>query len=703
MMEAARPAAAVQGEGAGYTAEEIAAYLQRNVGDALAEGIAATIKAQPEVPPLFLSRWLLRYVEESTRQQAATKASLDTPAACVAPQEPAVTAGAAGAKQADATGLSASSKRALKAFSAVEWVEQETLQELLDHLQDALGATGVYLAKYEEQVARGDGQVMPGLRYVAADRTHDHMLKQCLFEEEGITWDLLQEEELSEDAGQAGQATKDEEDKDDVASLAEDQAESPSKTPEEAEAQDLKHKVLFVEEVMDNPKVRFFGLTRPGSYVAAFVEFSDVASAASILSMYKWMQQKQQREKALAAERERAEAAKANRRESDTGSSEFIGESAADEAQGEEDEEASEENEFPPTSPQLPSTTAKYVLCADSLGQESWCGERAVCSVKRFAQMIAMTIARTQKEAVERQAQEMLDSSLRETVKKILANLQQNYSEKLPALEEQRQAEALQRLEEEQAEGTKQREMLQQEREALLQEKASRRRSQQSAESGEAGNDEITETGSLQADEDAGEEHAEEQQELPPVPALPEEIVLNAAAAHASLECFSNEILIPFRPHFSLGRKYIADNSALVSAAAACALLTGHEPSSLKENQFSKDTRWNWNRLRRLLTPSFVDTMLAFDPKAPRQYTDPASSLHSITELLELEPENEEQPESFIASVLSSWASLALSARRKELLLQRERLRRSALIQQVPPPQLDELDPDFKYLDETEE
>lgn len=47
-MEAARPPAAVQGEGAGYTAEEIAAYLQRTVGDALAEGIAATVKAQPE-------------------------------------------------------------------------------------------------------------------------------------------------------------------------------------------------------------------------------------------------------------------------------------------------------------------------------------------------------------------------------------------------------------------------------------------------------------------------------------------------------------------------------------------------------------------------------------------------------------------------------------------------------------------------------
>lgn len=91
--------------------------------------------------------------------------------------------------------------------------------------------------------------------------------------------------------------------------------------------------------------------------------------------------------------------------ESDTGFSEFAGESLADEAdEGEEEgEEALEDDDFPATSPQLPSTTARYILCADSLGQESWCGKRAVCSVKSFAQTIAMTIAKTQKNAVERQ------------------------------------------------------------------------------------------------------------------------------------------------------------------------------------------------------------------------------------------------------------------------------------------------------------
>lgn len=115
-------------------------------------------------------------------ERCFVQASPETQAACVAPQETAVTAGAAGAEQADALGLGASSKEVLKAFSAVEWVEQETLQELLDHLRDALGATGIYLAKYEEQVAREDGQVMPALRYVAADATHEHMLEQCLFE-----------------------------------------------------------------------------------------------------------------------------------------------------------------------------------------------------------------------------------------------------------------------------------------------------------------------------------------------------------------------------------------------------------------------------------------------------------------------------------------------------------------------------------------
>lgn len=96
--------------------------------------------------------------------------------------------------------------------------------------------------------------------------------------------------------------------------------------------------------------------------------------------------------------------------------------------------------------------------------------------------------------------------------------------------------------------------MLQQEQEDFLREKASNRKFHQSPELGEIENNEISETGSLQADEYAKEDLTGEQPKLPPVPPLLKELVLNAAAAHASLECFNKEVLSPSKKHFSLGK-----------------------------------------------------------------------------------------------------------------------------------------------------
>lgn len=49
------------------------------------------------------------------------------------------------------------------------------MQELLNYLRDRLGATGVYIAKYEEQAS-------PELRYVFADQGHSYILNHCLLE-----------------------------------------------------------------------------------------------------------------------------------------------------------------------------------------------------------------------------------------------------------------------------------------------------------------------------------------------------------------------------------------------------------------------------------------------------------------------------------------------------------------------------------------
>lgn len=130
-----------------------------------------------------------------------------------------------------------------------------------------------------------------------------------LSQEEGVTWDLLHEDESG--AGIKGAPDVSEDDEEGEAwgaqkSTRDENAEESALQVDEKTEKAIRHKVLFVEEVMDNPRVRFFGLTRPGSYAAVSLEFNEVASASAVDTLYKWMKHKQLREgrNAEAGERE---------------------------------------------------------------------------------------------------------------------------------------------------------------------------------------------------------------------------------------------------------------------------------------------------------------------------------------------------------------------------------------------------------------
>ena len=68
-----------------------------------------------------------------------------------------------------------------------------------------------------------------------------------------------------------------------------------------------------------------------------------------------------------------------------------------------EDEDTLDEARKPLPPPVLRSTRTKYVLCADSLGQEIALGREELRCLQLFAGEIGKTILRTQNEAVERQ------------------------------------------------------------------------------------------------------------------------------------------------------------------------------------------------------------------------------------------------------------------------------------------------------------
>ncbi|KAL8272482.1 hypothetical protein Esti_003605 [Eimeria stiedai] len=501
---------------------------------------------------------------------------------------------------------------AFRPLQEAEWIDEEVMGDLLNHLRKTLNATGVYLARYEEQAGLKNGELAPGLRYVAADNSHLHMLDQCLMEDEGITCDLLRQEEPAEATAEKSDSPEASEDEDE---------EAPPRNLSDVRAAfvkvplgsivghlgtSLRLNTLFVEEVMDNPRIRFFGLIRPGSYAAVSLEFDNVASPASVATLFTWLEEKQGRERALISAQQSGETAHANSRESadeDTGTS-F-------EAEVERNEGALEAGEDPLPPVQLSTTPARYILSVDFLGSETTSRLPTILRLEDFAKELGSALIKTQIKAVERQARELLQETV---AVEELAQLVQNSAQKLEALQRVRQAEALERLEAEEADGARE---LKSSREDFF--------PVGKGDHGPAQNgNEQNKKDSLSDDVDAEKRvkqpeeknSMEEEQDAPdePLVRLPRDLVLEVARAHAALEVFNAEVLSIFKPKFTLCRKYIPDSPALVSVAAACALILGYKPEGLRKKS-ARGREWSWDRIRRLLDPSFVEAMLAFDPK----------------------------------------------------------------------------------------
>ncbi|KAL8442335.1 hypothetical protein Emed_007343 [Eimeria media] len=429
-------------------------------------------------------------------------------------------------------------EQAVRALQEAEWVDDELLRDLLSHLKETLNATGVYLASFEEQAVLKNGELAPGLRYVAADDSHLHMLDQCLMEDEGVTWDLLREEEPAEAAPEKSDSPGASEDEDEEArpsSLSDVRAEfanMPSGSIVGQLGTSLRLNTLFIEEVMDNPRVRFFGLTRPGSYAAVSLEFDNVASSASVATLCTWLEKKQSMEQALASAQKSGETEQENTKE---------------DAKENEDALEPEENPLPPV--QLPLTPAKYILCVDFLGSETPSRLPTILRLKDFAKELASALMRTQIKAVERQARELLQEK---AAGEELAQLLQNCADKLEVLQQVRQEEALARLEAEEAKEAREREL-----------KSSRKDSfsvgndaQGSAREGAEQKNQRSLTddvGAQERDKQVEEENSiEEEEHEADEPLIPRDLVLEAARTDAALEVFNAEVLSIYKPTFSL-------------------------------------------------------------------------------------------------------------------------------------------------------
>ncbi|KAL8426202.1 hypothetical protein ACSSS7_008208 [Eimeria intestinalis] len=491
--------------------EEAAQYLHKTFSQSLSEGIAATIKSNPADEAGTRKALRASHVKEGALGEVAHEADPETQAT------------------ADKRHRTPSDQEAFRALQEAEWVDEELMRDVLNHLRKTLNATGVYLAIYEDQAGLKDGELAPALRYLAADDSHLHMLDQCLMEDEGITWDLLREEESAEaptEKSDSPEASEDEDEGVRRSNLPDIRAEFVKIPPESIVGQlgaSFKLNTLFVEEVMNDPRIRFFGVTRPGSYAAVSIEFDNVASPASVATLCAWLEEKQNREQALISAQQSGEAAQGDNSlrlraafpfaNSDLkpqcitdifseacgvlfknqkrflasflkaslvsgvaactylstrcmfmlwpGDAEEKDAATVLEGAFEENEDMLEAQENPVPPVQLPVTPAKYVLCVDFLGSETSSRLPTVLRLKDFAQELASALIRTQMITVERQVRQVQAQELllEKAANEELAELLQNSAEKLEALQRVREAEALERLEAEEAEEAREREL----------------------------------------------------------------------------------------------------------------------------------------------------------------------------------------------------------------------------------------------------
>lgn len=88
-----------------------------------------------------------------------------------------------------------------------------------------------------------------------------------------------------------------------------------------------------------------------------------------------------------------------------------------DSAIGDEEVEEDDDEALEPLPPvQLPSTTAKYALCVDVLGNTSCLGQSELGCFQAFAEELAKALLRTQRDAVERQVRRGYSSSTSKSI-----------------------------------------------------------------------------------------------------------------------------------------------------------------------------------------------------------------------------------------------------------------------------------------------
>ena len=194
---------------------------------------------------------------------------------------------------------------------------EDHLNEICEKFKNIIGATGVYVSKYDlkrkypiEPDADENGHIDPSntnvLQYVHWCNDHAFLEHQYLPPGEGITYKLIGKGEGDEEEGEA---ENQEEKKEEPEEGDEEDGEKKEKEPKE---EILKH--IIVEEVVNEPKMKFFREPRLGCYYAIDIRYKGSMQYSSLLSAienYKEYKIKKEEQDKRLAEKEEEEKLKA--------------------------------------------------------------------------------------------------------------------------------------------------------------------------------------------------------------------------------------------------------------------------------------------------------------------------------------------------------------------------------------------------------
>ena len=293
---------------------------------------------------------------------------------------------------------------------------EDHLNEICEKFKNIIGATGVYISKYDlkrkypiDPDADENGHIDPSntkvLQYVNWCNDHSFLHHQFLSPSEGVTYKLIGKGEGDEEEGEGEnpEEKKEEEEGDG------DDEEKKEKEPKE---EVLKH--LIIEEVVNEPKMKFFREPRLGCYYAIDIRYQSSMQYSSLLSAIEnfkeYKVKKEEQDKRL-AEKEEEEKQKAQEEGTQEKNEEKDKEKEEEEVEEEENKKEGDEEEIPTEERDLDKPVVLkdfekveqiYVLSIDTMGQEKVFNEEEKKYILDIAKLIKNSMENHEKALLEK-------------------------------------------------------------------------------------------------------------------------------------------------------------------------------------------------------------------------------------------------------------------------------------------------------------